>query len=239
MDPLKIMIVDDNEDLADGLAVVIEEEGYDVTTVYNGEEAIKKSLQQQFDVIFMDVKLPGIDGMKSAYEIRKKRPDSKIFLMTGYRIGQLLEKTVEEGNSLVLQEPYTTEELLSAVKSVGRDGILLVSDSGSDLANRLKALLEKNGYQVVSSGDYDDVVDQVVNKQTDVLILEMKEQVIRALDVYLDLKKRNCQVTTIIVADYDGNKQGSQNILKSTAITGCLFKPFDPEESLKILQNFQ
>ncbi len=94
---LRVFIVDDNQDFAESLALLIEGRGYDVELAFSGEEAIEKFHQQDFDITFMDVKLPGMDGVESFVEIRKFERSARVVMMTGYSVEQLLEQAVEQG----------------------------------------------------------------------------------------------------------------------------------------------
>jgi CheY-like chemotaxis protein len=65
MDALRVFIVDDDQDFAESLALLIEGRGYQVEVAFSGEEAIAKFREQDFDITFMDVRLPGKNGTES------------------------------------------------------------------------------------------------------------------------------------------------------------------------------
>ena len=119
MSNLNILIVDDNRDLADGLAFVLEDEGHLVTVAYSGEDAVKQSEKHQFDLVFMDVKLPGIDGIEAFCQIHKLRPETRVIIMTGFRIEQLLERAIDHGVARVLHKPFAINHMQSAIHQLG------------------------------------------------------------------------------------------------------------------------
>ncbi len=84
MKKLDILIVDDDRGFAGSLKNLLTGEGYRIELAHSGEAAVERSRQQDFDITFMDVKLPGIDGFESLHQIREFKPDAKVFLMTAY-----------------------------------------------------------------------------------------------------------------------------------------------------------
>jgi len=94
---LKILVVDDDEDAADSLAELFEMEGHDVLVAYSGDDAIKAYTEQDFDISFMDIMMPGKNGVESFFEIRRIKPSAKVFMMTGYSVEQLVQQAIDQG----------------------------------------------------------------------------------------------------------------------------------------------
>ena len=92
-----VLIVDDDRDLAESLADVLEARGYDVELAGSGEEAVERFRRRDFDIVFTDVKLPGMNGVESLFAFRRIRPDAKVVMMTGFSVEQLLTQAVENG----------------------------------------------------------------------------------------------------------------------------------------------
>ncbi len=118
MDPLRIFIVDDDVDLAEALAEVIEAEGYYVECAHTGGEAAARFRENDFDIAFMDVKLPDMNGVESLFEIRRLKPDAKVMMMTGYSVELLLQQAAEGGAFGVLQKPFAPAALLAAIEAM-------------------------------------------------------------------------------------------------------------------------
>jgi len=79
----KILIVDDERDLTNSLKSLFSESGYHADVAQNANEA-KKKLNHDFDLIILDMKMPGIDGVSLLADINKERPNSKVIILTGY-----------------------------------------------------------------------------------------------------------------------------------------------------------
>jgi two-component system, NtrC family, response regulator HydG len=83
---LNVFIVDDDKDFAESLSIVLENRGYKVDIAYSGEEAISKFRDHDYDITFMDFKLPGQNGVASFLEIHRLKPEARVVMMTGYSV---------------------------------------------------------------------------------------------------------------------------------------------------------
>jgi two-component system response regulator HydG len=118
MDKARILIVEDDGDFAESLAMILEDRDCDVRVARTGEEAVSISGQEDFDLTLMDIKLPGMDGVESFDEIRKFRPDARVVMMTGYLVKDDLDRTLQDDASDLLQKPLDIERLLALVDGV-------------------------------------------------------------------------------------------------------------------------
>jgi len=93
--------------------------------------------------------------------------------------------------------------------------------------------LMENGYDVLVALNGAEAIEKVISSRPDLLLLDLRLPVMHGLDVYLELKKRDRLLPTIIVTAYPREEINAVNALKSLAVTGCLFKPFEPETLLQ------
>ena len=111
MTELKLLVVDDDQDFADGLAELLELFGHRVDVVYTGEAGIEAAGGCDYDAILMDISLPGLNGVESLQRIRQANPDVRCFLMTGYSADEIARQGIEAGALEILTKPLDPESL--------------------------------------------------------------------------------------------------------------------------------
>ena len=113
----KILVVDDQKGIRLTLSAIMAHQGYDVTEVEDGYQAIEAVTNTAFDVVFLDIKMPGINGVQSFREIKKISPKSAVVMMTGFSVEDLVREALDEGARTVIYKPFQVEKLLSLVES--------------------------------------------------------------------------------------------------------------------------
>lgn len=111
MDGMKILIVDDDEDFADGLMELLELEGHQPLMVHSGRQAIAAVESGNFDAALLDIGLPDMNGAECYREMRKMRPDLPCFLLTGYSIEDVTRQGIDGGSFDILTKPVDPDEL--------------------------------------------------------------------------------------------------------------------------------
>jgi DNA-binding response OmpR family regulator len=235
MKKLKILVIDDDQDFAESLALVLEGRGYEVEVGHTGEEAIRKFRDNDFDIAFMDVKLPGKNGVESYMEIRKFKPDARVVMMTGYSVEHLLDEAVENGAWGVLHKPLDIEKFLSMIEKIQPYGIL-ITDDDLDFVTSIKELLTSKGYSVFVATNGREAVERVLSTGIDVLILDLRMPVLNGLETYLELKRAGRAVPTIIITAFTDEETGTIERLRALSVSGVLRKPFDPKELLSAIE---
>lgn len=118
MAKMRIFIVDDNVDFAESLGEALELEGYEVETAHSAEDAIAKFDGRDFDLTFLDMKMPGMNGVECFKEIRKKRPNTRAVIMTGFSVEDLKDQAMQSGVLAVLEKPLRIDRLLNMVENL-------------------------------------------------------------------------------------------------------------------------
>lgn len=232
-----ILIVDDNQDLADGLAMVLEDENYHVSLAYNGTDAINTFDASHFDVVFVDIKLPDISGMDVYQYINKKNPKARVIMMTGFRIEQVLEEVIEKGNVEILRKPFEMKRIEEILEEVQHESIVLIADDDPDFSESVSEYLSEQGIKTILAKNGQEALDQMMSNEVDVLVLDLNMPIMCGLDVYMELKKKGIAVKTIIVTGNDKKEKETVDLLQSVNVTGCLFKPFKPDNLLNVIKD--
>jgi DNA-binding NtrC family response regulator len=113
----KILIVDDEQSMAQFLAIVLRREGYDVTTVNNGREALDKVKAGAFDVVITDIKMPGMNGIQVLEGVKKHDPTLPVVIMTAYASQQSAIDAVNFGAFQYLIKNAKNDEIKLVVRN--------------------------------------------------------------------------------------------------------------------------
>ena len=116
MEPVKILIVDDERIICDGCRLVLSEQGYLVESRINGKTGLGAIREGQFDLILLDMKLPDMDGMEILRAVRKEKPDVDVIVMTGYSTVPNAVEAMKLGAFDYLTKPFTDDELIITVE---------------------------------------------------------------------------------------------------------------------------
>lgn len=117
---MRILIVDDEARLARHVASALIEAGHDPTTVHDGEAALKAAGGRAFDLIILDVGLPGIDGFEVLRQLRAQHIPSRVLMLTAR--GELSDRVtgLQLGADDYLPKPFAMQELLARVRALSR-----------------------------------------------------------------------------------------------------------------------
>jgi DNA-binding response OmpR family regulator len=111
----KILVVDDEPAVRESLEEILRLEGYHVISVENGDLAIKTLQSDSFDLILLDLKMPGMDGIDVMRLATKIAPDTKIILLTGHGSMESAVEALRHSAHDYLIKPIPTHELLTSV----------------------------------------------------------------------------------------------------------------------------
>lgn len=111
----RILAVDDEKIVLDSLRKMLALGGYSIDTVESGAEALGLIRKRDYDFVFTDLKMPGMDGVEVTKAVRHLRPDIDVVVITGYGTIETAVETVKFGAMDYVQKPFTEDELLGFV----------------------------------------------------------------------------------------------------------------------------
>ena len=120
---INILVIDDAPGMRMVLAGLLEYAGYHVVMAEDGYQGISAARKLNFNVAFIDVRMPGIDGWKTYNEVKKINPNTNIIMMTGLDSDQCIDKVVSQGAFACISKPFDGAELLKLVdRAIGKEG---------------------------------------------------------------------------------------------------------------------
>ncbi len=123
---LQVLVIDDDVVVGRSFDRVLSDKGYDVRTALSGEEALETLDKSNFDVVFTDIKMPGMDGLEVTERIKAKCPWTPVVVITGYGTQANEVRASVLGASGFVRKPLTPEMIesitLKAVNDAGQPG---------------------------------------------------------------------------------------------------------------------
>ena len=117
MERFRILIVDDEEDLVSTMAERLALRGFQVETATRATDALRHVSEEDFSVLILDVRMPGIGGLKLMAEIKRKQPDLPVILFTGHGSVADAERGLREGAFDYLMKPIDLDELIEKIRN--------------------------------------------------------------------------------------------------------------------------
>ena len=111
-----VLIVDDNVSLCKTMSFLLRGRGYAVSTATDGPEAIERVKDRPFDAIFLDIKMPLMDGVETYRRIKKIRPEVVVVMMTAYAVEDLVQEALREGAYGILYKPLDIEKVVTIIE---------------------------------------------------------------------------------------------------------------------------
>jgi DNA-binding response OmpR family regulator len=151
-----VLIVDDDLELRENLEEILAAEGFDVATAKNGTVALDLVNQRDFDLILLDLIMPGLSGLETLTLVRRQKPQIRVILMTAFSTIENAVDAMKRGADDYLTKPFKSADLLMSVKRVLEEAkfkackvILDTDGTFSSLANPIRReilhLLGTNG----------------------------------------------------------------------------------------------
>ena len=115
-DGRRILIVDDERELAEGLAEMLAFLGYSVEIAGDEEDALDRARAHAFDIAFVDSRMPTMHGSDLFFEIRRLMPTARVVMMTGFR-EPILDRALQAGAEGPLLKPFSIKDMLQTIET--------------------------------------------------------------------------------------------------------------------------
>ena len=119
---MRILLIEDEAALADALAEILKQNNYSVDVVYHGTEGLDYALSGIYDIILLDIMLPGMDGLSVLKELRQKEISTPVILLTAKSDVSDIITGLDAGSDDYLAKPFSGGELLARIRAILRRG---------------------------------------------------------------------------------------------------------------------
>ncbi len=119
-----ILVIDDDESICSLFRDTLEEAGHTVTTVVESSEGLELVKSRDYDLVFLDLMMPGMDGVETFRQIRVTKPELPVTIITGYPDSDLMMNALTYGPLGVMKKTFSSSDILTAVKNYLRFGMM-------------------------------------------------------------------------------------------------------------------
>jgi len=119
MDPMSILVVDDEQSICMLLHDVLIHFGHSVETRQDGEKAVALAHEQRFDLVFLDIRMPGMNGVDTLKALRQVQPEATFVMITGYAHDDIVDECLNSGASDCLCKPFSLTQVTELMKKFG------------------------------------------------------------------------------------------------------------------------
>ena len=116
--PYNVLVVDDEQPICDIIVHALPKGKYKVDVAYDGEEGLKLAESKQYDAVFMDLRMPVLDGCEAIKRLKTISPEVVIIVMTGASNKEMIESALANGANSVIVKPFRISEVQSILKTV-------------------------------------------------------------------------------------------------------------------------
>ena len=114
---MKILIIDDERSIRNSLGEILSDEGYSVDTAENGSEGLEKALKAHYDIIFCDIKMPGMDGVEVLEKLVSEGTESAVVMISGHGDIDTAVECIKKGAFDFIQKPLDLNRILITIKN--------------------------------------------------------------------------------------------------------------------------
>jgi len=225
---IKVLVVDDEAVIRDFLSRFLSLNGIEVTAVADGFKAIELAGKEEFDIFFLDLRMPKMDGLETLKALKKIKPRGRYVMMTGYVADGLLEKVEKEGPVFTLKKPFDISRIEATIKDYTQKKSainILVIDDEQLILDYFKRLLKGDLYNVATANNCSDALANIRERDFDLVFLDIVLGDIDGIGLYLKIRKERPNLNVILITGYPDKVKEASDLLID--IKGCLFKPLE------------
>lgn len=229
----EILIVDDDVDFAESVADLLELEGHQFAIAEDGPSAINLAKNRRFDLAFLDMKMPGMNGVETLRRLREVQQDLRIIVVTGHASPSQLDEAVTAGAFTLFEKPCSVSNLLKAAQQAARPQAVLIADDDPDFTDALADSLARSGRRVITAESGMSALDQLNKDEIDVLLLDMRLPKLDGYAVLRALQQQDVSIPVVIITAFPVADEEVRKF--DRLVSDILHKPFGPRQLVEAL----
>ena len=218
----KILVVDDDRDIASNLGDILTECGYDADLAYDGASALALAREHRYDVALLDFKMPDTDGASLYAELKALQPAMVAILITAYAGNDGVQRALHAGTWRVLRKPVEVSQLLALVEQAAHQPVVMVVDDDRDFCLNMWEILRDEGFRVALAFDEATARESLEKQTCDLLLLDLMLGAADALPLLESIGQAQ-EIPVIVVTGHP--EQAGERV--ADRVRGIEVKPLD------------
>lgn len=236
---MKILVVDDDRRIVKTTCDILRIKGHEPIPAYSGEEGVKKAKADVPDVVLMDFKLPGINGVEALKQMHQIAPALPVMLVSAYATEEIVQEAEQAGAYAVLSKPLNFPMILSFLSILRKEESILVVDDDPDFCTTLKDILTLRGYRVETETEPQNVLKHLEASYKLVVVLDLKLGTVNGVDVLKEIRARYPGKPVVLVTGYRQEMGGSIEEARKNGAYTCLYKPLEMDDLFRVIEEIR
>ena len=232
----RLLVVDDDLMMARTLKEILELHGWAVDLAHDGAMAVEAVAIRAYDVVLMDVRMPGMNGVEAFRAMKTGRPDVKVVLMTAYAAQELIAEAEDNGVLRVLSKPVDVRSLLTFLAGVlSKQRPVLLVDGDRAFLQTLADSLRLSGFETMMADNLDQAVRLMHEQHPVAILLHMHVGATPARDAVMTVRQLSPDAALILYSGQPGAQSEIDRAVPTEYVHSYLQKPFAVEQLADML----
>jgi two-component system, NtrC family, response regulator HydG len=237
--PIRLLVVDDDLDTCANLADILSDIGYDVQTAPDATTALRLLDEHTFDIVLLDLKLPGMDGLQLYRELKRRSASTVAILVTGFADAETRQRAEQLGVWRILPKPVDVPALLPMISEAAEQPLLLIVDDDHDFCASLHDVLRERSFRVGIAGSAEEAAQQMSRHEFPIVLVDWRLPDADGLHLLQQIRDQNPQTRTVLLT---GHRHELSQLLEAKSLRSVdvfFYKPLEMDEFLKTLNGWK
>lgn len=230
---IKALLVDDEKEFVGSLAERLQLRNVVASVAHDGEEALSALKGEEPDVMVLDLRMPGIDGIEVLKRVKQFHSGVEVVILTGHGNEMDEQEAFRLGASAYLKKPVDVDQLLRAVRKE-RLKVLLVDDE-KDFVEHLSKRLQLRNLETRVALDGEAALDMVREGNPDVMVLDLRMPGIDGIQVLREVRQEHPQMAVVVLTGHGGDLDEAE--ARRLGASAYLNKPVDVDQLVSTLHS--
>lgn len=228
VDAPQILVVDDQEGVRLTLKGILSRKGYQVSVAEDGFQALEAVRKNKFKVVFMDIKMPGMNGVETFIKMKEISPDTTVIMMTAFTLENEVTQAVQEGAYAIINKPFDMERIWQILEEcIGSRPVVMVVDDRMEDRKTIKGILEAKGFRVQEAESGEACLDMIQKQKFQIILMDVKMPGIDGVQTLKQIKKIRPDAGVIMMSGFSVEEMLQEAVQSGSFCT--LRKPLEME----------